>query len=192
MGWRALHHLSCGQVLTRGRLHHRRHLVLVHPLLPVMDGRRGRGGGRSAPCPRRRRGLRAVSGRPRTRTRHRSEGSVLEIPFQRRPRATPRVDATRPTSEVSTSAYERQRRTGYPGAPPWPQAALPRSPSPRTGPAPPPTSSSSPAAMSSPRRDGGPALPTTPDPRARFGSGIARWRVQPHCRQGRVGAPRAP
>jgi Uncharacterized alpha/beta hydrolase domain (DUF2235) len=41
------------------------------------------------------------------------KGAVLEIGYQPRPRAVPRVDDARPDSTVSDSARERQRRTGY-------------------------------------------------------------------------------
>jgi uncharacterized protein (DUF2235 family) len=41
------------------------------------------------------------------------KGAVLEVGFQPRPRAIPRIDTDVPDARVSESAYERQRRTGY-------------------------------------------------------------------------------
>jgi hypothetical protein len=40
-------------------------------------------------------------------------GAVLEVGFQPRPRAVPRIDVAQPDARVSDSAHERQRRTGY-------------------------------------------------------------------------------
>jgi hypothetical protein len=41
------------------------------------------------------------------------KGAVLEVGYQPRPRAVPRIDAAHPDPTVSDSAHERQRRTGY-------------------------------------------------------------------------------